>query len=562
MDCKPYHLINRAERMALRRAQQHIIHQAALDNISLPLIQMNKVQNDEKLVHRNIETIEDVLDTVDLTEFNQQPEILPTTIIDGDFVSTSCPIVDDDAISENEYDANISDETNYKNFFFDSETPLLSPSSTELAVLLSYFRHRHKITKSCLTDLCKLLRRLGIKNAPVDCRAIGKILAKDEESSVTGKMFMICSKCYTKGTNPDKCENKACTDYQHFSITPTSLITFKLLPQITSILERQPVDAFISSSSNQLTDITNTSAYKSLMMTERAIEKNRQIITLLLNTDGILVKQINRSIWISCVVINELPRRVRFKQENMVICSVSLGEQKPKKEAFQLMIRDWVNELVQLEHGFYISPPHLRKQLIKVHAYLLAGTMDKPALALLSNLNDPTGFYSCSHCKSVPTRNGTVRTFIRQKSEIIHLRDNDLYDIHIKNLSDRHYSKAVPRENDLSCGQMGSCSLRQLKYFQIGKSFCSDSLHNIYSGVFRRLLTCWFKSRGKIYSIHKSLFSIEKILDSMKFPSTTYRIPSRLRHWSTFKANEYRITLLFGYMYVDLFFYIVEENPY
>jgi len=358
----------------------------------------SRFQSNKALVNTIIEKIDDVLDTVDLTEVNQPPEILSTEVIDDDCMNTSFSIIDNFVDNEDEYDTDVLDEISHDNISFDQQASSSSPSVVDIAVMLSFFRHRHKITKSCLTDLCKLLRQLGITNAPVDCRAIERILAKDEEPCITGNMFIMCSKCHTKGTNRDKCENNMCTDHQQFSITPTSLITFKLLPQITDILERQSVDSLISSPDRQSTDITNRSAYKSLLMAERTIEANRQIITLLLNSDGVLVKHVNRSIWITCMAINELPRRVRFRQENIIICSVSLGDQKPKKEAFQFMISDWIDELVQLQNGFYVSPPHLPEQMLKVHVYLLASAMDKPALALISNINDPTGFYSCSHC--------------------------------------------------------------------------------------------------------------------------------------------------------------------
>ena len=32
-------------------------------------------------------------------------------------------------------------------------------------------------------------------------------------------------------------------------------------------------------------------------------------------------------------------------------------------------------------------------------------------------------------------------------------------------------------------GYMGSCSMRSLKYFDVGRSFLADSLHNLYGGV-------------------------------------------------------------------------------
>jgi hypothetical protein len=59
---------------------------------------------------------------------------------------------------------------------------------------------------------------------------------------------------------------------------------------------------------------------------------------------------------------------------------------------------DWIYELRQLELGFYISFPNSNNNFIKIHAYLIAVSLDKPAQALISNINDPIGFYSCVRC--------------------------------------------------------------------------------------------------------------------------------------------------------------------
>ncbi len=75
-----------------------------------------------------------------------------------------------------------------------------------------------------------------------------------------------------------------------------------------------------------------------------------------------------------------------------------MGGTKPKKDQFQSFIADWVNELKRLELGFYISAPNLNGNFTKFHGYLIAGALDKPAQALLMNINDPTGYYSCVRC--------------------------------------------------------------------------------------------------------------------------------------------------------------------
>lgn len=97
---------------------------------------------------------------------------------------------------------------------------------------------------------------------------------------------------------------------------------------------------------------------------------------------------------------------------------------------------------------------------------------------------------------------GTIRNFIRNLDEDSKERSNELYDEHIVALTKVHSifrwkqrnfnvlqrkSKSKPGDMDPACGQQGLCCLRRLSHFQMGASFVSDSLHNLYAGVFVRI---------------------------------------------------------------------------
>ncbi|CAF4452560.1 unnamed protein product [Rotaria magnacalcarata] len=161
-----------------------------------------------------------------------------------------------------------------------------------------------------------------------------------------------------------------------------------------------------------------------------------------------------------------------------------MGCSKPKKREFQSFIADWVYELHQLELGFHVSPRNSHKKIVKMYAYLIAATLDKPAQALLMNINDPVGF----HRKAVQSGNGTIRVFMKSAEDDIENRSNVLYDKHIFILSKRK-SKLKPNENDHAYGQQGPCLLRDLSYFNIGQSCVADSLHNVYAGTFVSILS-------------------------------------------------------------------------
>jgi len=48
-------------------------------------------------------------------------------------------------------------------------------------------------------------------------------------------------------------------------------------------------------------------------------------------------------------------------------------------------------------------------------------------------------------------------------------------------------------------------------------------------------------------SIKGAIYAVSSIIKSISYPSTTYRIPRNLKQYKLYKANEYKMVLLFGY---------------
>jgi hypothetical protein len=149
------------------------------------------------------------------------------------------------------------------------------------------------------------------------------------------------------------------------------------------------------SNKHVLSDITHGLAYEKILEMEP-----QPFLTLLMNSDGGLVKATSASVWITTFVINELPRKLRFLPENVVLGMLTTGGSKPKKdEMFEIMF-DMVNELRRLEEGMAVYLHHDNgnnsEQITKI--FLLACTCDKPATSLLLNHKECIGFYGCTHC--------------------------------------------------------------------------------------------------------------------------------------------------------------------
>ena len=307
------------------------------------------------------------------------------------------PVVNSHLYNNNDDDDESSQQTE-REFVVDNNLSS-PPNIKEISTALALFRHRHRLSKSCVNDLCHLLNCFGVKNVPSDFRAMERNLMQSHENILHSKKFIFCPTCGNKGNSSVKCGNKKCRSNTGFVSTPTTSCTFKLLPQIISILERH--DVIPEPDVNdilRIVDVQQGAVRRDLVLRERLLNPQKKIVTFLLNSDGVVLKKFSRSVWVTCMVINELPRKIRFNINNIIICSISMGGTKPKKDQFQSFIADWVNELKRLELGFYVSAPNANGNFTKFHGYLIAGALDKPAQALLMNINDPTGYYSCVRC--------------------------------------------------------------------------------------------------------------------------------------------------------------------
>ncbi|CAF1682345.1 unnamed protein product, partial [Rotaria sp. Silwood1] len=293
--------------------------------------------------------------------------------------------------------------------------------------------------------------------------------------------------------------------------------TFALEPQLRAILERNQI-VFSKFNDGSISDITDGQFYKKLLRKE-----SEPFITLLMNSDGGLVKAISTSIWCTTFVVNELPRVIRFLPENTIIGMISTGATKPKKDAMSSIMEDLVKELHRLEEGISVlltsDDSNNLEQLIRI--FLIGCVCDKPATSLVLNHVECTGFFGCIYCtmrgKSIEVRNTIIRSFVYDPNEKVILRSNKTYDDAIEFINNDYkltnstkISKAAAKE--YLQGVKGPCLLRQLKYFNIYTSFLCDTLHNLYLGAMGKMLKLFLSKRSIIEGISAAMTSFARTI--------------------------------------------------
>lgn len=75
------------------------------------------------------------------------------------------------------------------------------------------------------------------------------------------------------------------------------------------------------------------------------------------------------------------------------------------------------------------------------------------------------------------------------------------------------------------------------------------------------MVSLWFSPeyRDEPWSIHSHLEELSVLFKRVRLPSTTTRLPRVLTQYSNYKANEFRVLLLFGYV---IFAEILPKNYY
>ncbi|CAF4767110.1 unnamed protein product, partial [Rotaria sp. Silwood2] len=351
----------------------------------------------------------------------------------------------------------------------------------------------HRTSNKCINDLYKLLKLLKIPNCPMNFYKIKRLLLPKSSASISSLVTYICQVCCEASTSSDRCSNVNCTQHACFLTPHLHYLRFSILQQIQEILAHTPALNFEQQQCfpdiDVINDIYDAEAYQHIMKKEAG----NNFLSLIMNVDGIEVtKNSGLSLWIFTFVINEIKRSERFKLKNIIVGGIVSTESKPSRHQMQVLLSPIVKELVVLEQGesFEVksfgenSSTHLK-------IFLIASCCDKPAQSLVQGISESIGAFGCGRCdlegETVPIKANSqkrIRVFplIPDDQEQPRLRTNKTYDMFMNIYIDEHFLPHAELRNRLR-GHISPCVLRDLTYFDVGTSFLSDSLHNIYHGV-------------------------------------------------------------------------------
>ncbi|CAF1202066.1 unnamed protein product [Didymodactylos carnosus] len=422
---------------------------------------------------------------------------------------------------EQKYNRNIQEDK-------DDDRPL---TEMEIAVGMVYFKTKFNVSRAAIQYVLWLLKRCQVQNVPSSYQAIvyklrtaeKKKRQEQQESNSTFDELIttttsctFCPQCGNISRSINHCQDENCQQsIAYDEQQPIGFLEFDIKHQIMQILPRQEVQFTTHLNDDvPVSDIINSPCYKRISNNERG-----RFITLTMNVDGIAIDTAGEtSIWVIMFIINEIKRQQRYLMSSCIIGGIYPGARKPNRKQMSEMLRCMYEQLELLEQNITYTLKH-------------GATV-----------------------RTNKTKTNRIRVFIPGQQQAP-LRTNERYDMAIQYIesTDPSSLNTINKKTIFARklrGYLSYCHLRQLQYFKIGLSCVFDSLHTLYQGCFKRLLSLYFdkKNRAEDYSCYEHTQLLAERLKQVKFPSTTYRIPRALDKWRKFKANELRTMLLFGFV--------------
>ncbi|KAK3925108.1 D-alanine--D-alanine ligase [Frankliniella fusca] len=333
-----------------------------------------------------------------------------------------------------------------------------------------------------------------------------------------------CSVCFSQFSSGSSCP-KNCPQS-----STCYLIKIPVLDQLKTLFRREGFFGklnFVNTHiPGQFKDIYDGEVYQDHV--KKGFLGNQSSLSLQWYTDGVaLYNSTNFSVWLTYLTINELPYNQRFKKENVLVPVIWCGSTKPPGN---LIMNSMHPELKVLSLGVNYDIHGTDSKKIKF--FVVNGTADLPAKAMMLNMKESNGAESCQKCEQPgePRVNFSgVRIFPYQP--VMTLRTNENY---------LKYSKEAHSTGKPVVGVKGISTLSMI-VMDVIRGTAIDPMHLI-GGVAKKLtsLLLCTKLESKKWSIASHLDTLDKRLLSIKSPAHIMRGPRSLREIAYWKMSEHQ----------------------
>ena len=244
----------------------------------------------------------------------------------------------------------------------------------------------------------------------------------------------------------------------------------------------------------------------------------------------------NYSIGVIYLAVLNLPRDLRYKLHNIIICCIIPGPGEPGN--MNPILEPMVRELHQLWKGVDVDIAHTGTKTLR--AALLCNSCDLPASRKVAGFVGHNALRGCSKCLKVfVTRTFGERTFYggfdRENWPPRTLEDHTQAVQSHKTAKTAAEGHRIEREYGVKHSVL---SRLRLPYYDAIRQTVIDPMHNLFTGTAHKVLATW-KEKKILTDEHFS--SIQSTVDSFSVPSDIGQIPSKISSGFTgFKSDQWR----------------------
>ena len=243
----------------------------------------------------------------------------------------------------------------------------------------------------------------------------------------------------------------------------------------------------------------------------------------------------NESIGAIYMVVLNLPREVRFKPENVLLCGIIPG---PKEPPYTLnsYLGPIVEELQKLWSGINVKLSVGRT--ISCRAALACCACDLPATRKLLGFSSYNSSHGCSKCLHFFPFDKNADKFDFSDFDYQNWKARDLS--HYQSAS-KEYLKArtkAKQKEAVRDNGVRYCILTQLPYFNPIRFHVVDPMHNLLLGTAKHMMSTWLDR--KILN-STDCEKIASIIEKFDCPAEVGRIPSKISsNFAGFTADQWR----------------------
>ena len=256
-------------------------------------------------------------------------------------------------------------------------------------------------------------------------------------------------------------------------------------------------------------------------------------LSLVLNIDWFQpYKHVSYSVGVLYIAVQNLPRNLMFRRENIIVCGIISGPNEPRSH-INSYLEPTVDDLTCLSKGVFMNG-YLGVR-VKIFAFLMCLDCDIPSPRKCGGFVGHNAVKGCSRClKSFPTANFGEKPDYGSGDSIPRVNDEHREAAMEHKLAT---TKDARKKIERTMGVKYSV-LTTLPYYDSIQYTIIDPMHNLFLGSAKHIMVVW---KEKAVFPESSFAVIQKCIDTFCVPFDVGRIPHKVQSgFTSFTADRWK----------------------